>query len=371
MKVLMFSTDSLLFEAGSEVATRLKEYGEALGEVHVVVATWQRFTPQKVSERVMLYPVLMSRFALHLIALYRQGAALIRKENITVITSQDPFENGVVAWLLKMRFHLPLQLQVHTDIGSMYFRKESIKNTVRFFTARFLLPRANRIRVVSERIKKFLAEKMPIESDKIDVLPIWVDVRKIQNKKVTVDLRERYPEAHFRLLMLSRLTKEKNIELAIRAVSKVQEQHPNILLVVVGDGPEKPYLQEIAGRHKVRIVFESRTKDIASYYKTADCYLLTSDYEGYGRTVIEAFAAGTPVIMTDVGCAGEILVNELDGLVVPVRDVERLAGAIRQYIEDSEKRIHFVAESQRVVQSLPIKEAYLAAYRVALEKTER
>ena len=61
---------------------------------------------------------------------------------------------------------------------------------------------------------------------------------------------------------------------------------------------------------------EPWTDDPFSYYKTADLFLLTSNYEGYGMAVVEAMAAGCPVIMTDVGLAGEVLIDKKDGLVV-------------------------------------------------------
>ena len=74
-----------------------------------------------------------------------------------------------------------------------------------------------------------------------------------------------------------------------------------------------------------------------SYYKTADLFLLTSNYEGYGRSVIEAMTAGLPVVMTDVGLAREIVINGENGVVVPVGDTKAIVDSIGSLIDDRGK----------------------------------
>jgi glycosyltransferase involved in cell wall biosynthesis len=122
--------------------------------------------------------------------------------------------------------------------------------------------------------------------------------------------------------MASRLTKEKNIGSAINAMSDVALRYPRTGLVIVGSGPEKdnlkfkiknfppeadqPPLENLLDN----IIIESWTDDLVSYYKTCDLFLLTSNYEGYGRTLVEAAAAGCKIISSDVGVADEILEKE-------------------------------------------------------------
>jgi len=139
--------------------------------------------------------------------------------------------------------------------------------------------------------------------------------------------------------MASRLTREKNIGLAIEVFAGIMNQESGIknpLLLIVGDGPERENLElriknyaVPAGRQELRsnAVIEPWTDDLASYYKTADLFLLTSNYEGYGRTVIEAQAAGLPILMTDVGVA--------IGEVVPVGDKAALVAALNKIMDNS------------------------------------
>ncbi len=77
-------------------------------------------------------------------------------------------------------------------------------------------------------------------------------------------------------------------------------------------------------------------RDVVSYYKTSDIYVQPSLYEGWCLTAVEAMSSGLPVVMTDVGCAGEVVRNEETGIVVPTGNEEALTLALNRLIEDSE-----------------------------------
>ena len=143
----------------------------------------------------------------------------------------------------------------------------------------------------------------------------------------------------------------------------------NPLLLIVGDGPERQKLESRIQNLELstNIKIENWTDDLVSYYKTADLFLLTSNYEGYGRTVVEAMAAGLPVIMTDVGIAGELLIDDLDGKVVPVGDIKAFAAAILELEENSVKREEFKLNSLKLLEKWPTKQEYLEKYKRLLD----
>ena len=117
------------------------------------------------------------------------------------------------------------------------------------------------------------------------------------------------------------------------------------------------------------VIFEPWTDDLFSYYKTAGLFLLVSNYEGYGRTVVEAMAAGCPVITTDVGIAGDVVIDpsvdseNANGLVVPVGDRERLKEAILRMINDKIRRLEMKNAAENKVSLFPTKEEYLEKYK--------
>lgn len=371
MNVLMFSADRKIWNRNSEVQKRISAYGSLFEELHIIVFAGVRedLHPVKINENVFVYPANYRYKFSYLWNVYKIAKSIIKERGISAITCQDPYESGLAGWILAKIFKIHLQLQVHTDVFSPYFWKESASNKIRVLLAKFLLPRANAVRTVSERIKSsFKSEVLKLKAAPT-VLPVFVDVKKIQSIKVKTDLHEKYPDFDYIIFMASRLTREKNIGMAIRAMQKISGNYPKTLLLIVGDGPELGRLKIEREKFKVNnnVRFEYWTDDLISYYKTAELFLLTSNYEGYGRTVIEAMAAGLPVTMTDVGLAREILVDDLDGKIISVGDDQALVKAVLEIISDKRKSVKFKENALKLLEKFPSKKDYLKSYKKALE----
>jgi len=198
----------------------------------------------------------------------------------------------------------------------------------------------------------------------IFVLPIFVDVKRIQEEAITSDLHKKYPRFNFIILMASRMVKEKNISLAIRVMATIIRRDPRIGIIIVGGGPEEKKLKLEIQNLKLadNVVLEPWNDDIYSYYKTADLFLLTSNYEGFGLSVIEAMAAGCPVVMTDVGCAGMLIKNMENAAVVSVGDEDKIVSAVLNLISNAKLRAEFRERGKIIGQSLPDKSKYLQLY---------
>ena len=206
-----------------------------------------------------------------------------------------------------------------------------MSNRVRVVIAKFLLPKADCVRVVSKRIADSL--KTIVSDSKIHILPIFVDIEKIKNTVISVDLHKKYPQFESIVLMVSRLEREKNIPLAIFAMKDVVKKYPKTGLVIVGDGSERKALESKVKSLKLKdiVIFDGwKSKEtIYSYYKTADLFLITSDYEGYGMTIIEALTSGLSVLSTDVGVAREAGAH--------ITDCNNIAENIVIYTENDQK----------------------------------
>ena len=81
----------------------------------------------------------------------------------------------------------------------------------------------------------------------------------------------------------------------------------------------------------------------------ADIYALSSDYEGWGRVLIESMAVGLPVVTTDVGCAGEVLIDGRHGIVVPTRNSEAFTQALTLLAKDADMRKKYGTQAQHDV----------------------
>jgi len=375
MKILMISTDRKIFEEGSAVRARMFEYGSIVQELHIVVFTAKEHDVhrQQIGNNVWIYPTHSKNKWRYIFDAIREGKQIIKANHSIettkwLVTTQDPFETGLAGRLIARSLKLPLHLQLHTDIGSAYFRNESRLNKVRLVIARHILPKARGVRVVSKRIKRTLVDEYHLPSTKISVLPIFVDVKEIARTQEYTAMRDRYPQFDFIILMASRLTKEKNISLALEALRDIARACPKTGLIIVGDGSEREALELKTSDHGLwtNIVFEGWAEDLPSYYKMADLFLLTSNYEGYGLTLIEAAAAGCPILTTNVGVVGD-MINKNNALVCEVGDRECLAKQMRFAIENKSLRARLSAEAQHSVSSLSSKQEYLLAYKKSWE----
>jgi glycosyltransferase involved in cell wall biosynthesis len=342
MKIVMISSDPKVLE-NTATARRIEEYRNLVDDLYTIV----------IAGRLNVLAFFRA---------YHEGARILRVGDAKdfLITAQDPPERWIVGWLLARKFRVPLEVQVHTDLMSPYLLSESFKNRIRLLIAKFILPRASCVRVVSERIRKSLiAWKISLAS-KISVLPVYVDVERLRQLHHVEDY------GIFQFLVVSRFTREKNIALAINAFAKIVTEFPKTKLIIVGDGPYRQKLETLALKYNLmeeKILFTGWLEDVTRHYQYANCYLLTSNYEGYGRTVVEALAAGVPVIMTDVGVAGDIVENEKNGLVVPVGEKPALVSAMRRVLTDSYLHRILSENSRMAVKDFPSKEKYLELYK--------
>jgi glycosyltransferase involved in cell wall biosynthesis len=361
----MISTDRALFSKGSTVASRMIEYGTLFDELHVIVFSLSRLKHEKIklSENTTIYPTnafTKLDYVLNAVAL---GEEIMGKTKKWIISAQDPFETGLVGYLLKRKSGARLQLQMHGDFWSPYYRKESVMNRLRLLISKLVIPEADCVRVVSERIKKGLKKHFN-PACSIQVLPIE-DFKDIQNAKPKFDVHEKYPQFSFITLMSSRLEKVKNIDLALLAFRKVVKKNKDAGLIILGDGSKKKYLKDLILKLNLsqNVILEGWQDDVVSYLKSADVFLNTSNHEGYCLSLVEAAKAKCPVITTDVGLIGEVL-NESNTLVCPVGDRDCIAGYLAKVINNrsmlkklgEQEFIDIISASNR-------KERYLEKYK--------
>lgn len=371
MNVLMISYDRKVFEKGSAVRSRMIEYGKLFGELHIIVFSLKKLDHEedRLSQQAVAYPT-NSFFRI----LYGTDAVIIargildeRRGEEWVVTTQDPFETGMVGYRLKKKYAVPLQVQVHTDFLNPFFIKESLLNRLRLSMARKVIPYADCIRVVSKRIKRSLEGRYKLPRAPL-ILPIISDEPNNAHK-LSHDERTTAPPYNFRALIVARLEKVKNIELAIRAFATVVNHNTNAGLVIVGDGRRKSHLTKLVMKHNLskNVVFEGWQKDVTSFYRTADVFLNTSNYEGYCRTLIEAAQAGCPIITTDVGIVGEVL-NESNMFICSPGDQECFEKKIINTMNNRSTlaTLSKKAKEDVMAQSMT-KEQYLSEFKKSIE----
>ena len=353
MRVLQIGTDRTICDANSASSSRMREYGKNFGSLNIITFSRHGHNLHEVSlsEHVHVYPTNSFSRALYLFDSIRIAFRLPKPDAISV---QDPFETGFIAWIIAVLRGCPLHVQVHTDFLSPEYARHSFLNWLRVLIAGFVLRRAKRIRVVSERIRTSLEKKYSLRAP-ITVLPIFIDVERFRNASVEEDLIKRFAEFKTKLLVVSRLEPEKNVGIVIRAFAKSALE--DSCLIILGEGREKEELQKLSEKIGVsKWVFFEGSEAPIKYYKLANLVLAPSLYEGYGMVIVEALASGTPVISTDVGIAREA------GAIIAEKD--SFAKAIKTWFESGPK--------EGILKNYPYKnlDEYVQAYCADIESSK-
>lgn len=220
---------------------------------------------------------------------------------IDIVTSQDPFEIGLLSWFIARDSKVPLHVQVHTDFLAPEYAAHSLLNRIRVFIAGFVIRRAAHVRCVSEIVERRIKETYG-EGVSTSVLPIYINTERFRNAVVPTDFGKGFMRFTHKVLVAARMEPEKNISLAISAFKAGAPL--DSALIIIGQGSEYTLLE----RHVTKLGLDGRVffqgyQDPAPYYKIADILLVPSVYEGYGQVIVEALAAGKPVLATDVGIA--------------------------------------------------------------------
>ncbi len=274
----MISGDPHILTQGSEAYSRLEMQMTQVEQLDVFV--W----PQKHS--------------------WREISLVAQKNAYDVVTAQDPFWRGLIAWRVALRVGTRLNLQVHTDI----LRESLLKRAL----ARFLLPKADTIRVVSEKLKKHL-EQFKLRGT-ISVLPIYVETSHLAGLS-----HHQHPSFEKTLLWIGRFEKEKDPTYALIVLKQVRDAGVNAGLIMLGAGSLERKLLEHAKSLMPYVEFPG-WQDPKQYLEMANVVISTSLFESYGASIIEALASGVPVVSPDVGIA-----REAGAVVVPK---EKLSEAV-------------------------------------------
>jgi len=264
-------------------------------------------------------------------------ASLLRREKAEIIHTHNkqPFIDGTLGGMIARS-----RIIVHTDHGRTFPDKR------RYLFAEWVMSHfVYRIAAVSDKTGEDLIRYEKIRRNKIITVPNGVDQMLFEGgiepeaKKRELGISGRYPI----LGIGARLVEVKGIEYLLGAVSELRERYPRILLVVAGTGPCEETLKDVARERGIsdHVVFLGARRDMHELLRIFDLYVLPSLSEGMPLALLEAMAAGCPVVATKVGGVPDVIADGYNGMLVEPRDKDALAKAILGVMEDDERRNRF------------------------------
>lgn len=276
------------------------------------------------------------------------------------IYALDPISVGLPATLVSRIRRLPLLVRLGGDyaweqgrvrFGLTETLDEYLEQTnsrpwqVKIFAKlqTFVVSKAKQVIVPSEYLKSVVM-KWGIEENKIKV--IYSALYPLEVSASREVLREELSYSHPTIVSAGRLVPWKGFAGLIEVVSKLQDQYPDISLIIIGDGEERHRLQELVAELKLtgRVRFMgSLTKDaLGAAIKAADVFVLNTAYEGLSHQLIEVMDVGTPIVTTRAGGNAELITDGVNGFLVEFDNVEELSEAISRVLNHPESRERIV-----------------------------
>lgn len=273
-----------------------------------------------------------------------------------IIYAQGPLNSGLPALLvskiLRKRFIVKLVGDYAWEQGMERF---GVKDLIDDFQNKRYSWRVELIR----KIQKIVSQKADIvitpsnyikgivsgrgvDPGKIKVIYNSVDVSWIKK----LDFNVSQPKDSYRILSIARLVPWKGLGTLIEIMPGLLRENPNFELIIIGDGPGKENLESIIKNHrledKVKMMGRVDHEKVIEYLKGGDLFILNTGYEGLSHQLIEAMAAGIPIITTDVCGNPETIKDGYNGLLIDYNNREQLKEAILKLWKDKELREKFI-----------------------------
>lgn len=298
---------------------------------------------------------------------YRQLLCEFRKDNFDVIHTHTS-KAGFIGRLAAKSAHIATI--IHSPHGTIYSSDSNIDGVPKFSLGRQLL------RIAESYVGKVTTFLTTLSKNELEVcvnlklstpdnsvvIPNGVffedfdisDEKRSKIRFVAPIAQLNFEESDIVLLSVGRLSAEKGHSVLLKAFdlmvqkekhqnvidTDVSKKSPKVTLLLVGEGPEREELELQAKKIDADIIFVGHSDDVIPYFWAADIFILPSLYEGFGIVILEAMAAGLPVLASAVGGIPEIINDDINGDLFPAGNSEVLSEQLIHLINSPHKRVN-------------------------------
>ena len=284
------------------------------------------------------------------------GVSLVTRKNVRsfdIIHLHDIRRfQSIITHHYANKYNIPYIIQAHGSLAT-YFTKGPLKKIFdRLWGYKILKDAAKVIALTPTEAEQY--KSMGVSEEKIEIVPNGIDLTEFENLPARGIFRKKYglQDNQKLILYLGRIHKIKGLDILIKAFAGMARDLDNIKLVIAG--PDDGYLTELKAlitelgiEDRVVLTGPLYGRDKLEAYIDAEVYVLSSIYETFPVTVLEACACGLPVVVTD-RCGIANLVDGQIGLVIPY-DKEYLGSAILQILSNDQMRRGFAERGRSLV----------------------
>lgn len=272
---------------------------------------------------------------------------IFRKEKPTIIHSHTP-KAGLVAMIAGKFSGVPIRL--HTIAGLPLETTRGVKRRVLLSVEKIIYSFATKIYPNSYGVKDFILNNKLVNKSKVGFIANGssngIDLNYFKNNNKIEQEGNKFREEFGILstdkvfLFVGRLVVDKGIEPLIDAWCLLQKEEENIKLILVGDfeeqlSPLPPHIVDMISKNKT-IVATGYQMDVRPFFGFADFFVFPSYREGLPNVVLQAGAFELPMIVTNINGSTDIVEQEVNGVIIPVKDTAAIYKAMKRFLVDSD-----------------------------------
>jgi glycosyltransferase involved in cell wall biosynthesis len=298
----------------------------------------------------------------------------IKRLGLDVIHVHSPFTMGLLGARCAKRYGIPLLFTYHTMydqyVHYLPFGHDISRKVVLRLSQKFC-NRCDLVITPTEVIRGIVAKN--VESP-VEAIPTGIEIHEFDGANRSW-LRQKYEinSDEKILLHLGRLGKEKNVGFLLQTYQEILKTNPSTKFVIVGDGPQRPALEEQAKSMGLDVIFTGplTREDVVNSYASADLFIFASTTETQGLVLGEAKAAGLPAVAVKALGAAEMVHDGVDGFLTSLNQ-EQFTARVRQLLENDSLRLvmaeRALQESEKISSTNMAKKLLLAYEEVAAGK---
>ncbi len=255
----------------------------------------------------------------------------LRKEKLSCVLSTLTHANIIVI-LAKILSQTKAKIMIRQAIHFSSSKNKKLK-----LLAKFFYKKADKIIVISEEMKNDLLESIRLSKEKVALIynPVFNDIIK-KKKNETITHKWLKTNEYKVILGTGRLTQQKGFSILIKAFAILRKKE-KIKLIILGEGKERKNLENLIKKLNLEndVDMPGFVDNPYAYIAKTNVYVLSSLYEGFPNTLVEALACSTPVVSTDCPSGpSEILDSRKYGELVPIGDINALVRAIEKVLDN-------------------------------------
>jgi glycosyltransferase involved in cell wall biosynthesis len=261
-----------------------------------------------------------------------------RKSHSTILVSGDPWESAVAAIVARilLKRKIPIQIQIHADIGDELWLKSNPINVVKSWLARRTLKFASSIRTTSSNQQEKILSTYGVSSGIFERIPVQLnlpDSHHINPERSQLDS----------LGLIGRIHKDRGLETAVRVIDIVWQKYPEVCVLIAGEGPDlewlKAELSKISQRGNIQFLGFLESVELEEFWEKCGVLLSTAPAESFGRAMREALVRGIPVLATVSAGSLELNSQSIEGGIALINNTDTAEKVLGAYESVRKSRV--------------------------------